>query len=90
MQELVPPRMLGRVSSLDWLVSLSLLPLSYAIAGPVAAAIGAKATLAAGGTLSALVVTIGLFRPGVRDPEIGILGGTGKNRVARHPPEEEP
>ena len=33
---LVPGRVLGRVSSFDWFISISLLPLSYALTGPVA------------------------------------------------------
>ena len=37
--------LLGRVSSLDWLISIGLLPLSFALTGPVAGAIGAQATL---------------------------------------------
>ena len=35
-----PASLLGRVSSLDWLISIGLLPLSYALTGPVSAAIG--------------------------------------------------
>lgn len=35
LQRRVPPAMLGRVSSLDFFVSLALMPLSMAIAGPV-------------------------------------------------------
>ena len=34
-QRHVPRRMLGRVSSLDWLISIGLLPLSFALTGPV-------------------------------------------------------
>ena len=41
------PRMLGRVSSLDWLISIGLLPLSFALTGPVSAAIGVRETLVA-------------------------------------------
>ena len=40
-QRHVPADMLGRVSSLDWLISIGLLPLSFALTGPVSAAIGA-------------------------------------------------
>ncbi|MCA4134154.1 MFS transporter [Arthrobacter sp. M4] len=36
LQRRVPPRLLGRVSSLDFFVSLALMPLSMALAGPVA------------------------------------------------------
>ena len=34
-QRHVPPALLGRVSSLDWLISIGLLPLSFALTGPV-------------------------------------------------------
>lgn len=69
LQQLVPSRMLGRVTSLDWLVSLSLTPLSFALAGPVAGRIGGSATLLAGGILGGAVLLVGLIVPGVRDPE---------------------
>jgi MFS family permease len=68
-QQLVPARLLGRVSSLDWFVSVGMMPLSYALAGPVADALGARTTLVAGGAIGA-VVTLGfLFVPGMRAPE---------------------
>jgi DHA3 family tetracycline resistance protein-like MFS transporter len=47
----VPAELLGRVSSLDWLVSFGLLPLSYAACGPLAEAVGARATLVGAGLL---------------------------------------
>jgi MFS family permease len=43
---LVPPELLGRVSSFDWFVSIGLTPVSFAITGPVAGLIGARETLA--------------------------------------------
>lgn len=49
LQRRVPPAMLGRVSSLDFFVSLALMPVSMALAGPVGEAIGlAPAFLLAG------------------------------------------
>ena len=44
-QQHVPSAMLGRVSSLDWLISIGLLPLSFALTAPVSAALGARETL---------------------------------------------
>ena len=41
-QRHVPAALLGRVSSLDWLISIGLLPLSFALTGPVSGAIGAQ------------------------------------------------
>ncbi|QNO38396.1 MFS transporter [Protaetiibacter sp. SSC-01] len=40
LQRRVPPAMLGRVSSLDFFVSLALMPVSTAVAGPLGEAIG--------------------------------------------------
>ncbi len=63
---LVPPALLGRVSSYDWFVSIGLLPVSFALTGPAAALLGARGALVAAGVLGG-VVTIGfLFLPGMR------------------------
>src|ERR1700712_1970560 len=40
LQRRVPPHLLGRVASLDFFVSVSLMPISMALAGPVSDAIG--------------------------------------------------
>jgi MFS family permease len=53
MKTRVPNDMLGRVASLDWLVSIGFVPVSYAITGPVAQALGAQATLLGAGGLAA-------------------------------------
>jgi hypothetical protein len=44
LQRRVPPALLGRVSSLDFFVSLSFMPLSMALAGTVSEVIGLTAT----------------------------------------------
>jgi MFS family permease len=44
LQRRVPPELLGRVSSLDFFVSLVFMPVSMALAGPVSAAIGLETT----------------------------------------------
>src|SRR5437763_7878005 len=68
-QRHVPSSLLGRVSSLDWLVSIGLLPLSFALTAPVAGAVGVRATLV-GAALIAAVVTLGAyFLPGMTDIE---------------------
>ncbi len=46
LQRRVPPHLLGRVASLDFFVSISLMPVSMALAGPVAEWIGLQATFA--------------------------------------------
>jgi DHA3 family tetracycline resistance protein-like MFS transporter len=68
-QRHVPSRMLGRVSSLDWLISIGLLPLSFALTGPISDVLGARTTLVAAGVLGAFVTLAGLFIPGVRAVE---------------------
>jgi DHA3 family tetracycline resistance protein-like MFS transporter len=65
-QRHVPSHLLGRVSSLDWLISIGLLPLSFALTGPAAAAFGAQQTLVGAGVLGAIVTAAALFVPGTR------------------------
>jgi MFS family permease len=65
-QRHVPAALLGRVSSLDWLISIGLLPVSYALTGPVSAAVGLRATLVGAGVLGAMVTVAPLLMPGVR------------------------
>ena len=68
-QKHVPTVLLGRVSSLDWLISIGLLPLSFALTGPVSGAIGVQATLV-GAAIVGGVITLGaLFLPGMRSIE---------------------
>jgi DHA3 family tetracycline resistance protein-like MFS transporter len=70
LQRLVPTEMLGRVSSIDWLLSFGLAPVSYALTGPVAEALGAEDTLLRAGVISGCVL-LGflLFLPGIRHVE---------------------
>ena len=75
-QTKVPNRLLGRVSSLDWLVSTSLIPLSYGLTGPLARVIGLRATLTWAGVAGALAILAALLVPRVHDVEKeGGLGG---------------
>jgi len=68
-QRLVPGELLGRVSSFDWFISISLVPVSYAVTAPVAAAFGVRETLVGAGVVGALVTLAFLFVPGVRSPD---------------------
>jgi MFS family permease len=52
LQEHIPRRALSRVSSLDAVVSFVFMPLGFTIAGPVSAAIGIQAALAAAAALA--------------------------------------
>ena len=70
-QRHVPSAMLGRVSSLDWLISIGLLPVSFALTAPVAAAIGVRATLVGAAVVGATVTLGAVFLPGMRDIERG-------------------
>jgi MFS family permease len=66
-QRHVPGGLLGRVSSLDWLISIGLLPVSLALTGPVSAVLGVRTTLIAAGVIGAAVTLGGLMLPGMRD-----------------------
>lgn len=65
----VPRHLLGRVSSFDWLMAMSLIPASFAITGPVAEAAGARETLAGAGILGATLILVLPFVLGVRRDE---------------------
>jgi MFS family permease len=54
---LVPPHLLSRVTSFDWMGSLALMPIGYVAAGPLAEAFGAGPVLLAGAAV-ALVALI--------------------------------
>jgi DHA3 family tetracycline resistance protein-like MFS transporter len=75
---LVPGRLLGRVSSFDWFISIALVPISYAFTGPVAGALGAQRTLVGAGLIGGTVTLAFLFLPGMRDVERDerLLGAT--------------
>jgi MFS family permease len=65
LQERMPPHLLSRVSSYDWMGSLALLPLGYLLAGPLAEAFGAVEVLIAGGALAFVVQIVALVSPDV-------------------------
>lgn len=62
LQRRVPPELLGRVSSLDFFVSLAFMPISMAVAGPVGELIGLAPTFLVAGLvpvfLAAAAITI--------------------------------
>lgn len=62
LQERVPRNLLGRVSSVDWFVSLSITPIAVAVAGSVAEALGGGAVVFVAGIFAATVIMIGFFR----------------------------
>jgi MFS family permease len=82
-QRHVPSTMLGRVSSLDWLISIGLLPISFALTAPVAAAIGVRATLVGAGLVGAGITLAALFLPGMTAIEGSAVPPTGPVRPKR-------
>jgi MFS family permease len=69
MQRVVPTELLGRVKSLDWLISIGLVPVSLAVTGPVAAWLGVKPVLIGAGIGASVLTALFYFLPGMRDTE---------------------
>jgi MFS family permease len=65
-QEQVPPAAVSRVSSYDFAVSLGLMPLGMAVAGPIAAAAGVQTTLIAMSAVGIAAALAWLAVPDVR------------------------
>ena len=65
LQEQVPSELLGRVSSIDYLGSFVLMPVSFGIAGVLTDLIGAPLVFIGGGLITILIVSIGLLNPGI-------------------------
>jgi MFS family permease len=59
--ERIPPGRLSRVSSFDWMISGALLPLGYAIAGPLGSALGAVPVMVGGSILALVAFVLGLL-----------------------------
>lgn len=84
MKTRVPNDLLGRVASLDWLVSIGLVPVSFALTGPLAGLLGARVTLLCGGVVAAgtllfFLLTSGADRRGearLRAAQVGTVAGT--------------
>jgi DHA3 family tetracycline resistance protein-like MFS transporter len=66
LQEFVPADLLGRVSSLDYLVSAGLLPIGYGLAGIAADRFGASLVFVLGGAIAASIIALGLLHPAIR------------------------
>lgn len=61
LQRRVPAHLLGRVASLDFFVSVSLMPVSMALAGPVADAIGLRNTFFIAGLVPGVVAVVAIL-----------------------------
>ncbi|HEY2319825.1 MAG TPA: MFS transporter [Solirubrobacteraceae bacterium] len=68
----IPPQALSRVSAYDWMGSLALLPLGFAIAGPLASAWGARTVLSVGAAAALVMLLLALLPGSTRR-----LAGTG-------------
>jgi hypothetical protein len=66
LQRNVPEHALSRISSFDWLGSVALNPVGYALIGPIAAAIGTSQTLAVAAALNIAVCVSVVLVPSVR------------------------
>lgn len=70
MQEKVPPNLLGRVSSVDWLLSLALNPLGAIAGGLSAGLLSVRLTIIIGGVIAAATGSV-MVIPGVREQDKG-------------------
>jgi MFS family permease len=61
LQRRVPARLLGRVSSLDFFVSLAFMPVSMAVAGPVGEAVGIPLVFLVAGTVPVFLAVAALL-----------------------------
>ena len=66
LQEFVPSDLLGRVSSIDMLVSSALVPIGYGVAGIAADTLGAAPVFILGGAIGAAIIALGLLHPAIR------------------------
>jgi DHA3 family tetracycline resistance protein-like MFS transporter len=83
LQRRVPSHMLGRVSSLDFFVSLSFMPLSMALAGPLSKIVPVQVIFAAAGVVPIVLAVIALTAARMPHDEIAHpLGGTETSTVA--------
>jgi len=60
LQRRVPPHLLGRVASLDFFVSVSLMPVSMALAGPVSDVIGVENTFLVAGVAPVVFAVVAI------------------------------
>jgi MFS family permease len=70
LQRRVPPELLGRVASLDFFVSISLMPVSMALAGPVSEAIGIGNTFLIAGVTPILFAAVAIVWAKLPEDEI--------------------
>jgi len=79
LQRNVPGHALSRISSFDWLGSVALNPIGYALIGPIAAAFGSSQTLAVAAALNiavciSVVLVPSVRRIGMEEPVVAVAG----------------
>ena len=70
LQRRVPPQMLGRVSSLDFFVSLAFMPVSFAIVGPLSKVVSMQTIFLAAGLVPVLLAVVAVWAAGMRRDEL--------------------
>jgi MFS family permease len=70
----IPPHTLSRVSAYDWMGSLALLPVGYAVAGPLAEAFGAQTVLGVGSVIGLGALLLALLPRSTRELTEAPLG----------------
>jgi MFS family permease len=80
----IPAGALSRVSAWDWMGSLALMPLGFALAGPLAAALGARNVLGVGSVIGLGLLLLGLMSRSVRQlrPAPSAQEFTGEVRIS--------
>lgn len=66
----VPPEMLGRVSSLDFFVSLAFMPVSFAIVGPLSKVVSMETIFLMAGALPVLLGAVAMWAAKMRRDEL--------------------
>lgn len=66
LQEIVPSDLLGRVSSIDYLGSFTLMPLGYALAGWATDKVGAPFVFIVAGVVVSVLAVLALLHPAIR------------------------
>lgn len=86
----IPAHALSRVSSYDWMGSLALMPLGFALAGPLAATFGARAVLGVGSAIAFVGIALALLPRSTRElpgrqPSAQQLAGDVEVELGREP-----
>jgi DHA3 family tetracycline resistance protein-like MFS transporter len=70
LQRRVPTEMLGRVSSLDFFVSLAFMPVSFAIVGPLSKVVSMQTIFLVAGVVPVLLAAVAMYAAGMRRDEL--------------------